>query len=378
MQYAGVVTIGTPPQEFMLALDTGSSVSSTQWTWVPEANCDCHDAQHYFDVNASSTYKTYDEDVPLNYGRGSADGVLSYDTVSIANLSAVNQPFILVSGDEDFDGMMADGLLGLGFKGLSDEIPTLIDNLMAQGVIHNRLFAIYLGDDSFGSLNETKQSNMQIGSFDLKTYANNVPTSKIVYLDINSSIGYWATLLNGVKIDHFSISSSTQYVILDTGSSLIMGPTDQVASIYSNMESSGFCFEMYGFLVCDCQAEYPSISFIMQGHNFVIEQDQYFYPIEGYCLFLVAPFDVNIWILGDVFLRNYYAIYDMDNQRVGLVDIQEAYSSDEQGKSSVSAGMIIGVIFVVLLVALASYFILDKLRVRQEEPKKRPSYIAMT
>lgn len=294
--------------------------------------------------------------------------------MEIAGLQVVNQPFVLVEKDEDFDGMKADGLLGLGFKGLSDDYPTLIDSLQSQGLISQRVFSIYLSDDGFGEYNETKPASIILGGYDLKTYANKVSESKIVYLGINTSIGYWATQLNGVKVDSIPVSFGGEFAIFDTGSSLLLGPTDKVKYLFSFMQTKGSCFEIFGLLVCDCQAQYPSIEFTLQGNSFILDQSQYFYPIEGYCLFLVADIPVDFWILGDVFLRNYYAIYDMDNSRIGLVDIKEAYNSSEE-ETSVNAGMIIGVIVVVLLVALASYFILDKLRIK-DEPEK-PTYTGM-
>lgn len=40
------------------------------------------------------------------------------------------------------------------------------------------------------------------------------------------------------------------------------------------------------------------------------------------CVMKVMPQDFGVgqgfWVLGDNFMHNYYAIFDMDNQRVGL------------------------------------------------------------
>mmetsp|Transcript_5310 Transcript_5310/g.9736 ORF Transcript_5310/g.9736 Transcript_5310/m.9736 type:complete len:276 (+) Transcript_5310:468-1295(+) len=275
--------------------------------------------------------------------------------------------------------MEADGLLGLGFSALSEDYPTLIDTLYKQKAISNRVFSIYLSDNHFGEYNDTKSSNMIIGGYDLKTYANGVGEDSIVYIGINSQTGYWATQLTSIKVDNIPISYGNSYAILDTGSSLIMGPTSQVKYLFNFMQSKGFCFELFGLLVCDCNVEFPPITFSLQGKDFVITQEQYFYPIEGYCLFLVADIDIDhFWILGDVFLRQYYTIYDMDNKRIGLVDLAAAYEAGDE-EVGLNAGMVIGVIVVILLVALASYFILDKLKVKDEPvPEKKASYIAMT
>ena len=35
-----------------------------------------------------------------------------------------------------------------------------------------------------------------------------------------------------------------------------------------------------------------------------------------------------MWVLGDVFLRKYYSIYDLDNQLIGLVRSKQEIESD--------------------------------------------------
>jgi cathepsin D len=64
MQYKGKVSIGTPPQEFELIFDTGSSVTHKQWIWVPDLACNCHPAQR-FDASKSSSASVLAESVKL-------------------------------------------------------------------------------------------------------------------------------------------------------------------------------------------------------------------------------------------------------------------------------------------------------------------------
>ena len=106
MQYYGPVDVGTPPESFFLVFDTGSS-----WLWVPSTSCAYCAGNSRFDPQRSSTYATNDASIPLKYGKGACTGTNSTDVVSIAGLSVLAQPFLLVDQEQDLGGMMADGIL---------------------------------------------------------------------------------------------------------------------------------------------------------------------------------------------------------------------------------------------------------------------------
>jgi len=58
----------------------------------------------------------------------------------------------------------------------------------------------------------------------------------------------------------------------------------------------------------------------MGGKVFFLSPRDYFWQDGGYCqLLLSAMADGKFWIMGDVFLRKYYSIYDMDAGLLGLV-----------------------------------------------------------
>ena len=125
---------------------------------------------------------------------GAADGVISYERVKIGEVDPLivdNQPFILVSNDSGFGSMVADGILGLGFKVLSDNYDTFMDTLKKNRVISKQIFSIFLSDNDFGAKSlELPQYNIIIGGYDLKTYA---VSENVSWLKVYKSTGYWVT-----------------------------------------------------------------------------------------------------------------------------------------------------------------------------------------
>lgn len=64
-----------------------------------------------------------------------------------------------------------------------------------------------------------------------------------------------------------------------------------------------------------------TLTFNLSGDLYVIGPEDYTIKAKfGYCVSTLMGMDMprEIYILGDVFLRKYYSIYDLDNDRVGL------------------------------------------------------------
>lgn len=52
---------------------------------------------------------------------------------------------------------------------------------------------------------------------------------------------------------------------------------------------------------------------------FTIKPEYYFLKVGNSCQLLMSTMDAPFWIMGDVFIRKYYSIFDMDQGRIGFV-----------------------------------------------------------
>ncbi len=158
-QYYGTVQIGTPPQEFTVIFDTGSSN-----LWVPKVNCkNCgywfiNGGKKKYDESKSSTFTKDGSDFHIQYGSGDVQGFFSTDNVILADdLVVSDQKFAEVS---DAGGLGAgyimgqfDGILGLGFEGLAlGGAKTVFKNAIDQNVVEKSMFSFDLGDNTEGEL----------------------------------------------------------------------------------------------------------------------------------------------------------------------------------------------------------------------------------
>lgn len=78
----------------------------------------------------------------------------------------------------------------------------------------------------------------------------------------------------------------------------------------------------------------------MRGKDYLFYQRYY-----RSCAVLVKPelnLQTNMWLMGDPFLRAYYSIYDMDNEKIGLVGVakttREKFAEPEAKNSTDSFG----------------------------------------
>jgi hypothetical protein len=310
-QYYGEISIGTPAQNFEVIFDTGSSN-----LWVPDVNCNANCGGSIFfkkskyDNSKSSTYVANGTIFDIEYGSGPVNGYFSQDTVTAGGVTVTDMSFAEVTNATGLGAGYKlgkfDGILGLGFDSISVEgATTWFHKAIIQGTVSQPVFAFYLGNYADGELT--------FGGYDTTHF-----TGSVTYVNLLSAT-YWEVTLSGVNIDGSSYTSATK-AIIDSGTSLITGPSADIKKIADLVNATVIAGVEY---MVDCKATLPTIEFVVDGNSFTLSGTDYILESNGECILAMEGLDIEspigpLWILGDVFMRKYYTIFDYTNQRVGI------------------------------------------------------------
>jgi cathepsin D len=109
--------------------------------------------------------------------------------------------------------------------------------------------------------------------------------------------------------------------IADTGTSLIAGPSAQMANLNKLIGATLIGSGQYS-IDCGIIDQLPVVTVYIGGKAFPLTGEQYIlkFSDEGQttCISGFMGFNVPFWILGDVFLGVYYSEWDYGNRRIGF------------------------------------------------------------
>merc|ERR1712228_373800 len=115
--------------------------------------------------------------------------------------------------------------------------------------------------------------------------------------------------------------SATKIAIVDSGTSLLGGPTQEVNALAALMGAT----YISGVFVVDCNTTIPAMAFTLGGEDYVLEREDLVQMMEteegyGVCILNIQRMDMvtPFWLLGDVFMRKYYVQFDYGKKRVGF------------------------------------------------------------
>lgn len=343
IMYTGEVQVGTPSKKFNVVFDTGSS---DFWLFSSRTIHTMNSFTKYYDHNDSVTSVVSTDHWSIQYGAGTASGNMVYDTVFLSGHNVSSFSFAEAtkySSEFERIDLPMDGILGLAFQSNSvNGNPTLIDRLKTDGKISRREFSFSL--------------NKENPEFILGEHTER----DITFIDLPTSLGIWLLSAQKISMDSVIIDNCENNcgVLIDTGTSYIIMPslafTNLRTLIYTLRPDCKYY--QFGYIVCSTNSieGLPTIKFYIQGIRFTLYPGDYWN--NRVLSFTTSP-NLDIWILGDTFLRVFYTIFDMDGKRIGFKvgDSSPVNQPNDKPRDLLSIEMIIvysciGVIFIIAIV----------------------------
>ncbi|XP_063813340.1 renin [Pseudophryne corroboree] len=317
-QYFGEISIGSPPQTFMVVFDTGSAN-----LWVPSRHCSplysaCVSHNQY-DSSKSHTYIENGTGFSIQYESGKVRGFLSQDVVAVAGIPVI-QVFAEATALPAFPFIFArfDGVLGMGFPAQAiDDIIPVFDRILSEQVLQEDVFSVYYSRDS--QLNPGGE--IIFGGSDPSYYSGSFQ-----YLSLKKQ-GHWHINMKGVSVGaELLFCKEGCTVAIDTGAAYITGPAGSVSVL---MKAVGATQLPEGEYTVDCDqiSQLPGITFHMGGHEYTLRGPAYTLRQshfgEEVCYVAFSGLDIPpptgpIWILGATFIGEYYTEFDRRNNRIGF------------------------------------------------------------
>jgi len=254
------------------------------------------------------------------YGSGPVSGYQSQDVLHFGGFEVKDTLFAEVV---DASGLGAaykigkfDGILGLAFDVLSvNHVTPAFDMLIQQKLVEDGSFAFYLGANADG----TDIGELTLGGVDPAHF-----TGEITYVPLIQIPGYGYAYWQ-IKLDKLNILTKSYGVgnnaIVDSGTSILTGPSDVVAEIAASFGAKEIIAGEY-MVACN-SPKLHDLVFTINGQKYTLAPEDYLIPDGEICILGLMGLDVPaplgpLWILGDVFMRKYYTTFDNSNKRVGF------------------------------------------------------------
>ncbi|KAG0080935.1 hypothetical protein BGZ93_009641 [Podila epicladia] len=323
LEYYGSVSIGTPAQVVKLDFDTGSSD-----IWFPSSTCTSTACKNHnrFNAGASSTFQNDGRQWTISYGdKSSASGTLGSDIVSVGNIAVRQTIGLATSESAQFGSSPEDGLFGLGFNTIESVrgVKTFMDNAIAAGLLSQPVISVFLpsvrrnggvgGEYLFGAIDSTKYEG------------------ELTYVPV-TRLGYWQVTMNDVTFAGESLGVDSSEGIVDTGTTLVMLSDAAAKAVHDKIPGAVFTPETdtesaYWSVPCSLTSSSDNVGIKMGGKLFDIAVADLAYEDlgdgSGSCYSGIQGGQDGLWILGDVFIKNNYCVFEQSAKpRIGMAPLK--------------------------------------------------------
>lgn len=327
-QLFGSVYVGTPPQSFSVAFDTGSANLV-----LPASKCNsiaCRSHRSY-EPTKSATYRDivaiddWDSPLPpdgsreavsLSFGAGQLTGDLVQDKVCLGSDDSLCASTGLIEAtemsDEPFSLFPYDGILGLGLPGNSlQKYFNFLGNLAEDEVLSANRFGVWLA-----TARDKTESEIIFGDVAFDRMVGDLIWHPVI-LPKDDMPGMWMIKMDDVSVEGVDLAQCGEHgcqAVFDSGTNVISGPTPMMKAVAAELNVDEGCSN-YDAL--------PTLGFTFGGIKMHLDPEDYVVRANGGCFHQLVPIDIPppkgpLVLLGTPFLRRYYTAYDREALQVGL------------------------------------------------------------
>ncbi|KAK5989092.1 putative aspartic-type endopeptidase OPSB [Cladobotryum mycophilum] len=327
-------SIGTPPQQVRLHVDTGSSdlwVNSPASSFCSTGRRNPCAYSGTYKANSSSTYSYLNSVFNITYADNSAAaGDYVTDKVSIAGADLTKLQFgigYVSSSDQNIAGIgYTANEVQANRAGLKpyNNLPAA---LVAQGFISSNAYSLWLDDL------QSNTGRLLFGGVDTTRFHGNLVTLPVQKTG-NVFSAFYVTM-TGLSVGSTSLADNQALaVLLDSGTSLTYLPNNLVASIYKQVNATYQPTQSVGFIPCSASKSNVSLTFRFSNPaSITVPMSELVLQIGGttnqeegvdipggepMCLFGIAPSGGSTIVLGDTFMRSAYIVYDLDENEISI------------------------------------------------------------
>jgi cathepsin D len=288
-----------------MLIDTGSANTWVMGSTCKSQSCSIHNT---FGSSDSDTLKTSTKPFQLAYGTGEVDGIIATDKVAFANYSLSMSFGLVDTASDDFNNYPMDGILGFG-PPQSNELSTktIMQVLDEQTNLKDNILGVHLQRAADG----TNDGELIIGGIDQSKFNGNLN-----YLPIQNP-NSWEIKVDDVLLDGKACGFKGRTAVIDTGTSYILIPPPDALTIHNKIPGSSHTGEIYTVpcgSTTNLQVAFNGVKYSISPKDYVGK------PTGSGCTSNIIghqAYGPEQWILGDVFLKNVYTVFDFDKDRIG-------------------------------------------------------------
>jgi hypothetical protein len=281
-----------------------------------------------FGSEDSTTYTQTSKTFSISYGTGKVAGDLAKDKFAVGGLDVSMTFGVANETSTDFTHFPFDGILGMSMSnGATDNFLKVMKGSQA---LTSTTFAVSLSRSKDGS----NTGEVTFGGVDSSKFTGDLSYSTVS----DKAGGDWAITMDDLAYDGKKAGVTERLTYIDTGTTYNFGPPEDVAALHKLIPGAKTTDGGLTYTVpCD-STKVLSVSF--SGVAYTISPADWMSPPAGdTCTsnFYGQAVVEGAWLLGDTFIKNVYAVFDVDKTRIGFAAKPVAESTSVKSPASTSS-----------------------------------------